>query len=272
MGHISKVENENNEIFDCNFWIGNNHLNNRLSIGKEQLNKYIHYLKTEKIKPNIIISNFFSLFYEPIEGDSQLERMIKDNEELYGCLFFPNQFVSNKNEFEKYLIQKSKSGFKILKLLPKTHKYCIEPWAFSFFYSILENHHFPIMINLEELDITGNKAIKWKTIFEISKGFPELPIIIDGGNSKEMMFNNYFFQLLENSNNIFLETHNLLAFGQLEEISGSFGSGRLIMGSYYPYYPCSLSLGRIRESNMSGEDKTNILYANAAKIFGNIDI
>jgi len=272
MGHISKSDNENIEIFDCNFWIGNNYLNSRLSVAEEQLKEYINYLKTEKIKPIIIISNFFSLFYEPIEGDSRVESIIKDNAELGGSLFFPNQFISNKKEFEKYLMQKYRSGFKFLRLLPKTHKYCIEPWAFSFFYSILENYHFPVMINLEEMDITGNKAIEWKTLFEISNRFPELPIIIDGGNSKEMMFNNYFYQLLENSNNIYLETHNLLAFEQLENIAGSFGSGRLIFGSYYPYYPYSLSLGRIRESKMSREDKTNILYANAEKIFMDIKI
>jgi len=272
MEYISKADNENNEIYDCNFWIGINHLNSRLSVGKEQLNEYIQYLKKEKIKPNIIISNFFSLFYEPTEGDSQLERMIKDNGELSGCLFFPNQFISNKNEFEKYLMQKYRSGFKFLRLLPRTHKYCIELWAFSYFFSILENYRFPVMIDLGELDITGNKAIEWKTLFEISNKFPELPIIIDGGNSKEMMFNNYFYQLLENSKNIYLETHNLLAFNQLEDIAGSFGSGRLIFGSFYPYYPYSLSFGRVRESRMSREDKTNTLSANAEKIFRDIKI
>jgi predicted TIM-barrel fold metal-dependent hydrolase len=268
--NISKVKNENNEVYDCNFWIGNNYLNNRLSVSEEKLKKYILYLKTEKIKPNIIISNFFSLFYDPIEGDSQIESIIKDDGELSGGLFFSNQFIFNKDEFEKYLIQKHGSGFKFIRLLPKTHKYSIEPWAFSFFYSILENYRFPVMINLEELDITGNKAIEWKILYEISNEFPELPIIVDGGNSKEMIFNNYFFQLFENSNNIFLETHNLLSFNQLEDIVGNFGSKKLVFGSYYPYYPYSLSLCRIRESRMSRGDKTNIISANAGKIFGNI--
>ncbi len=267
-----KVENKNSEIYDCTFWIGNNYLNSQLSVTEKQLNEYIQFLKKAKIKPTIVISNFFSLFYDPLQGDSHIENIIKDNQELCGSLFFPTQFISNKKKFEEYLMQKCRYGFKFLRLLPKTHKYSIEPWAFSFFYSILENYRFPVMINLEEMDITGNKAIKWKTLFEISKKFPDLPIIIDGGNSKEMVFNNYFFQLLENSNNIYLETHNLLAFGQLEYITNSFGSGRLIFGSYYPYYPYSLSHGRIRESKMSLEDKANILYENAAKIFGDIKI
>ena len=134
MEHILMIENENYEIYDCNFWLGNNYLNSRLSVTEEQLKEYIQYLKTEKTSPVIIISNFFSLFYEAIEGDTQLEKMIKDNGDLGGSLFFPNQFISNKKEFEKYLIQKCRSGFKILRLLPKTHKYCIEPWAFSYFY------------------------------------------------------------------------------------------------------------------------------------------
>jgi len=272
MSHFSKTKIKKIEIYDCNFWIGNNYLSNQLSVTEKHLNEYIQFLKKAKIKPTIVISNFFSLFYDPIEGDSQLERIIKNNAELGGNLFFSNQFLLYKNEFEKYLVKKYEAGFKFLRLLPKTHKYSIEPWAFSIFYSILENYRFPVMVNLEELDITGNKTIEWKTLFEISKKFPDLPIIIDGGNSKEMVFNNYFFQLLENSNNIYLETHNLLAFGQLEYIANSFGSGKLIFGSYYPYYPYSLSFGRIRESKMPMVDKANILYKNAVKIFGDIKI
>ena len=88
MEHILMIENENYEIYDCNFWLGNNYLNSRLSVTEEQLKEYIQYLKTEKTSPVIIISNFFSLFYEAIEGDTHLENIIKDNGDLGGSLFF----------------------------------------------------------------------------------------------------------------------------------------------------------------------------------------
>jgi predicted TIM-barrel fold metal-dependent hydrolase len=260
------AESKITRICDLNFWYGINHLNNQLTVEKDDIGSCIQYLTSEKIQPLIIISSFFSLFYEPVRGDDQLAEVIRDREGLAGSMFFPNFLFSAKKEFGNYLKKRSKEGFKIMRLAPKSHKYCIDNWAFSYFYSILQDQRMPLIINLEELDVTGNKAIEWKILFEISDKFPELPVIVDGGNSKELMFNNYFFQLLENTKNIFLETHNLLAFNQIEDLAVEFGPGRLVFGSNYPYYPYYMSLNRIREARLTEDDKKNILSGNFRRL------
>ena len=260
------------EIYDCNAWFGVNYLNNELSVDNEDLGNYLNYLGKNVQNPKVLLSHYFSLFCDSVKGDYLLEEIVKKNKNLLGVLIFPNYFISREKDFEKYLIDKFQSGFKILRLYPKTHKYSIDIWAFEDIYSILNKFNFPVMINLEELDITGNKAIEWKTIYNISRKYPDLPLIIDGGNSKELMYNNYFFQLLGRSKNIYLETHNLLAFNQIEELSNKFSSSTLILGSYYPYYSYYLSFERIKYCRILEEEKLNILAGNIKKITENIKI
>jgi len=128
------------------------------------------------------------------------------------------------------------------------------------------------MISLDELDITGNKAIDWGILFKISNKFKNIPLIIDGGNSKELMFSGYFYQLLNAAENIYLETHNLLGLNQIEDLVDRFISSRLILGSYFPFYPLELSVERIRLARISGEDKSRILYGNLNEILRKIKI
>jgi len=259
-------------ICDLNLWYGTNHLNSHLTVKMEDIDTILQYHDKENIVPLLMVNNFFSLFYEPVKGDNQVSSIIKERNDLAGVMFFPNFLFSRKMDFENYLFKRYEEGFRLMRLAPKMHKYSIDTWAFSFFYSILEKQKIPIMINLEELDITGNKAIEWKTLFDVADRFPELPVIVDGGNSKELMFNNYFFQLLSNTENIFLETHNLLAFNQIEDIAGEFGSKRLVFGSNYPYYPLSMTLNRIREARLPENDKKNILSGNFKKLIKNINL
>ncbi len=270
---VNREENNKlNGAFDCNCWFGTNYLDDNLSVSYEDIEKYIGFFIKKQKGSRIFLSHYFSLYYDPIKGDEMLADILRKSQDLSGTLIFPNYFISNREGFEKYLKGKYDSGFKIMRIYPGTHKYAIDPWAFDYFYSILNEYNFPVMINLEELDITGNKAIDWNILHSIAKKFQDMPIIIDGGNTKELMFNNYFFQLLGSTENIYLDTHNLLAFNQIEDISNKVDSNRLILGSYFPYYPYSLSLDRIKNARLPEKDINNILSGNIKKIIGNIKI
>ncbi|MCL4386303.1 MAG: hypothetical protein M1326_08340, partial [Cyanobacteria bacterium] len=170
------------------------------------------------------------------------------------------------------LKDKCSSTFRFCRLYPKTHKYLIDIWAFKKIYSLLNKYFFPVIINLDELDITGNKTFEWSLLFEITCKFPEIPIIIDGGNSKELMFNGFFYQLLGKTKNIYLETHNLLGFNQIEDLVEKFGSKKLVFGSYFPFYPQYLSCERILYARISEKDKINILSGNLRTVFNNIKL
>lgn len=260
-----KMEKEYRGIYDVNLWHGVSNTDSGLSVNDEDLLKYVSFLKNKSDNVKLFISSRLSYNYDPIDGDNLLARLIKDDESLSGVMIFPNYFISREDKFENYLIERLKEGFKLVRFY-KAHKYEMKPWALNRIYTALAKFNFPAVITIDDIDITGNKAIEWDLIYEIASQFKNMPIILDGGNSKEMMYSGYIFKLLENCNNIFIETHNLLALNQIEDIVEKFGSGRLILGSYYPEYPNYLSLERIKFARISDEDKDNIYYLNLKNI------
>ncbi len=261
-----------NEIIDCNFWFGTNYLSQELSVDMGKLNNYSGYLSKNVKTPITAISSYFSLYVDPIDGDNMLTDLINSKQSLIGSMIFPNYFISREKDFDKYLKKKYSEKFKFCRLYPKTHKYLIDNCSFKKIYFFLNKYCFPTIINLDEIDVTGNKAINWQMISDISRQYPDIPIIIDGGNSKELMFNGYFYQLLEKSENVYLETHNLLGFNQIEDLTEKFGSKKLILGSYFPFYPEYLSYERIKYARISQGDKNNILSGNIKTILNNIKI
>jgi predicted TIM-barrel fold metal-dependent hydrolase len=264
-------ETKYKKIIDCCIWYGVHYLNEELSFGIKDIEQAVKIFGQYSLEANLILSSYQSLFHDPLEGDCELESIIYESKHLSGVLIFPNSFITDYSKFKKYLTKKYKNRFKILRLCPKTHKYLIDPIFFDKVYKMLNGYNFPVIINLEELDLTGNKAINWKLLYDVHSKYPNIPIIIDGGNSKELMFNGYFYQLLENTDNIFIESHNLLGFDQLEDIVNKFGSQRLVFGSYLPHYSGHLSINRILYSRLTDTEKENILYKNMEKIFEGIN-
>ena len=183
-----------------------------------------------------------------------------------------NDYFRYPDNFENELKRRFKQGFKIIRLYPKTHKYPIDTMCFKKFYEVLNHCNFPIMISLNELDITANKYIEWEKILKIAGTYENIPVIIDGDNSKEIMYSNYFFTLVNNSSNIYLNTHRLMALNQIEDLATTAGSGRLIFDTYFPYYDTHLSVYRLLSSNLDEFDVKKIAKLNILKIFENINI
>lgn len=259
-------------ITDCCCFFGVNSISPGLSVNEENIIAYHDALATVSNSSTIIVTNLLSVFYDPIEGDNRISELFKRQNFLKGCMVFPNYFIGNEDDFEKYLVGRFREGFKILRLYPKSHKYSISPWAFKDILRILKKYAFPVLISLDELDITGNKAIDWDIIFSIAGEYPRIPFILDGGSSKELMFTGYFFQLLKSAKNVFLESHNLLGFNQVEDIVKKTDSSRILFGSNYPVYPEHLAAKRILFSRLSLEARKNIIAGNLDRLINNINI
>ena len=264
---------------DTNFWIGENNLSKKHSVEESSLLDILIQRKREHGITGTAVTHFNSFFYYPSSGNDLLAGIIQEinagresDLSICGVMLLEQEYLSNPFEFEKKLLDRIREGFKLLRLVPKSHKYPYDLRLLKGIYEILENYSFPVMISLDELDITGDKQIEWGNILEIANKYENIPMIVDGGNSKELMFNSYFFLLLKNSSNIYLNTHNLFGINQIEDIVDIAGSERLIFDSYFPFYEPALSVERIREASLSEEDKKNIAMDNIERLFRNIKI
>jgi len=142
---------------------------------------------------------------------------------------------------------------------------------FHKFYKVLNDIKFPIIINIDEMDITANKNIEWHKIADIANSYSEIPIILDGGDSKELMYNSYLLSLLDNFSNIYIETHNLLGFNQVEDLAVFKGAQRLIFGSYWPFMERNISVSRILNSGLESLGKQEIAAGNIQRIIKEIN-
>jgi hypothetical protein len=263
-------------FFDVNFWTGENYLSQEYSLSEKKTLDILLKRKEQKNISFTLISNFLSLLYDAKTGNRLTAELINQKEFIQagasGVLFMEQNYFFNPGGFSNWLKVSYKKGFKMLKISPKTHKYPFEPGLFSCFYEILNYFNFPIMISIDEMDITGNKNIEWDKIARIANLYEKIPIIIDGGQSKELMFNSYLLSLLNNTSNIYIETHNLLGFNQIEDLVAFKGADRLIFGSCYPLFNEDMAISRIINADLDEKEKNEVAFLNLREIIKNITI
>lgn len=262
-------------FYDASLWIGENNYPEKLTIPDNSIKKLLSGRKKNFNIIGNLITHRISYFYYPRVGNNILANIIADEDlsdyELNGAMAMEQDYFSRPAGFENGLESRYKQGFRVLRLFPCTHKYPFELTGFGKFYEVLDYHHFPTMISLDEIDITGNKNIEWERILKIAARFKNIPLIIDGGTSKELMFNSYLFSLLNNSKNIYLNTHNLIAMNQLEDMVDAGGEERLVFDSNFPYLETHLAVGRLINSGLSLENKCRIAGLNIKNIFKEIE-
>ena len=266
------------EFFDTNFWMGEHNLSDKYSVNDTAALEAISAMKAKYNTTGAFINHFNSYFCSPEAGNDILAGFLQKiktsapSVSCYGVLFMEFDYFKGPGIFSEQLKKRYNQGFRAVRLLPKSHKYPFEATLAKHIYEVLNECRFPVIINLEELDITGDKYIEWMKILHVASSFPEMPLIIDGGNSKEIMFNCYIYLLIRNSSNIYFNTHNLFSLRQIENIAEFGGSGRLVFDSYFPFYETFLSGDRILEADLSEADKANISSANIKNIISNIKI
>jgi len=264
------------KFYDINFWIGENHLSQKFSVPDTRLAEILERRKDKFNITGTLITHFISYFYDPRIGNDIVSGLLSDNDimsfDLDGMMVMEQDYFHEPESFEKGLLSRYKQGFRVLRLFPRSHKYPFEVSGFGKFYEILDHYRFPVMISLDEIDITGNKNIEWEKILEISGRYKDIPIIIDGGVSKELMYNSFLFSLLKNTRNIYLNIHNLLAMDQIEDLAGTGGPERLLFDSYFPYFEPHLSVGRLVNSSISKKNKEKIAGLNIRNIFKELKV
>lgn len=261
------------KIWDGHFWIGQDNLSQKRSVPESRLPALIQGRKEQYHIEKTFFSHFDGLYYSPKHGNDTAAALLKTYpEDLFGILFFEQHLLKDPDCFRPFIQKRFQEGFRILKLLPKSHKYPFEKNLMHAFYETLDALRFPVMIGLDELDITGNKQIEWDKVQVIAQTYEQMPIILDGGDSKELMFDSYLLSLLANSGNLFLTTHQMLGFNQIEDLAGFGRKSRLLFDTYYPFLREELSVFRLLHASLKWAQVQDIAKGSLEKIVKGIAI
>jgi len=256
-------------FFDSNFWAPKGFFDIQ---EKKQLVLNLNELLSYSNITNLIIANKLAHDFDWDIGNKQLSNsnLYQNMDNLYySYILTPDAYYTY--DFEKYVKKAFAEGVRIFRFFPKHHLYYINDYYMKKIFALFSRMKFPIMLDLKELDITGNKYFDIGVLERILDENSEMPIILET-SLKQCMFNRFYFPLLENFKNLYLEVSGMILIDQIEGYVEKFGSKRLIFGTNYPDLATQLSLNRIILSEMNDLDKRNIAFNNIDNILKGIKI
>jgi hypothetical protein len=225
---------------------------------------------------NTVLTNRMSLIYDWNTGNEELTALIEqENTTKAGqkvnvfSSFVLCPDVYHMFDFGQYMEKAYKNRARIFRIFPKAHLFYLNDYYMQKIFNVMAEASFPLMLDMKELDITGNKYFALDDLRMLLAGHKKMPVILET-SLKQCMFNRFYFPLLEEYENLYIETSGMLLMHQIEHYVEKFGSGRLIFGSNYPANDFAINTSRIESSEMSENDRNNICRENIMGIFNKI--
>jgi len=112
----------------------------------------------------------------------------------------------------------------------------------------------------------------WTAIRMICETYPELPVIVEGRPQKILYHNRFFYPLLEQCGNLFLELHNFNVYLGIEDIVAKFGAERLIFGSCLPFNDPNTSQMMVTAARIDEGAKRRISRGNLSRLLEEVRV
>ena len=208
------------------------------------------------IKKAVITSNE-ALRYEPANGNEALAGYIRDTPNLYGCMIL----VPELEDIEAYIDKKLDERFVCARLFPKIMRHSMKKWLIGGILDHLQRRRVPLML--------WHSEVSWDLYESLAAEYPDLPIIIDGCETKLLYHNRNYVPLVRKYPNIYIETHNLALAGELEYLAAEAGR-QLLYGSYYPYNTPNAGMLNLTMGEIRDDIKQLIASGNLNRLIGGI--
>ncbi len=227
------------------------------------------------LKNNIkksVLTNTLSITYDWNIGNNDLldhEDLRESRNIFFSFVLTPD--VYHQFVFSDYMKNAYKNNARIFRIFPKSHLFYLNDYYMRKIYNEMAGANFPLMLDLKELDITGNKYFAIDDLKILLGENRKLPVILET-SLKQCMFDRFYFPLMEEFENLYLEVSGMLLMDQIEHYVGKFGSERLIFGSNFPNSGLEVNTSRIESADIDEDSKANIAGKNISRLLGNINL
>lgn len=107
-----------------------------------------------------------------------------------------------------------------------------------------------------------------REVLAFAEHYAGTPIVVSGYNAlKAYERNTLLLPALERLDSLYVETSMFWRAGLIEEIAGKVGSANLLLGTASAINYAAGPLGTVQRGALAQEDKDNILYRNALRLF-----
>jgi len=196
-----------------------------------------------------------------------IELLNKYKDFLFGYLVFnPNFEDDSLKIIQKYFNHKSIVGIKIH---PSWHLTYPFDKKYEKFWNFASENEIPVITHSWNPDVP-NKSQRYSDPFffeDIIKEHPKLKLILaHAGGRGKVLYD--VINLLEKYENLYVDfAGDIFVPGLIEEYVKRVGSAKIIFGTDMPWVDVRFQLFNILNSDISDEDKRNILGLNAVKFF-----
>ena len=257
------------EFFDVNCLVGKSLFEDKDSGSKSD--NFFSAMAENNIKKSVL-TNRLSISYDWKAGNNAILSFkgLKEKENIfYSFVLTPD--VYHEFNFSDYLSNVYKNKVRLFRIFPKSHLFYLNDYYMRKIFNEMAEVNFPLMLDLKELDITGNKYFAIDDLKILLSEHKKLPVILET-SLKQCMFSRFYFPLLEEFENLYLEVSGMLLMDQMEHYVGKFGSQRLIFGSNFPNTNPGVNTSRIESANIDKSSKENIAGKNISRLLDKISL
>jgi uncharacterized protein len=257
------------EFFDINCWVSHGIFEENLK--NDNSGDLFSLLLKNNIK-KAILTNSLALSYDWHTGNDELlnfKKPGKNKDFFFSQVLTPD--VYHQFVFSDYMENAYRKKTRIFRIFPKSHLFYLNDYYMRKIYNQMAGANFPLMLDLKELDITGNKYFAIDDLRILLGENKKLPLILET-SLKQCMFNRFYFPLMEEFENLYLEISGMLLMDQIEHFVLKFGSERLIFGSNYPSTSFEVNTSRIESADIDTFSKENIAGNNISRLLGKISL
>jgi len=245
-------------FLDANLWIGRPR-NPEFASGFD-----IATLRQRMERYNIyggLVSHFGALAYGAGWANEELLKAIEGTG-LWACITLLPEMFWHEAAGESYLAEMIKRGTRAARVFPATHNFSLRAWCSGALLEALAAHCIPLVL--------WHTETSWEEIRSLCQAYPQLPIIVEGTPRKILYYSRFYYPLLEQCSNLYLELHNLVAYLGIEDLVSRFGAQRLVFGSFMPVCDPNATLMQVTHARISQEDKMLVARENLAQLIAGV--
>ncbi len=249
------------KFLDSNLWLGRPMQPGFCS--RWELNALVGYMDRYAIEGGIVTHNA-AVVEDPYAANEELLGQTEGNGRLLSGLVLTTDLPPGYANWGDYLDWALSKGARMVRLFPKSHRFSLESWCSgSLLDSVNERHMLLTVWHIE---------VGWGAVRMLCERYPELPVIVEGRPQKILYHNRFFYPLLEQYQNLYLELHNLNVYLGIEDIVRRFGAEHLIYGSCMPVNDPNTSQMMVTAARIDEEARRQIAHGNLESLLERIQM
>jgi predicted TIM-barrel fold metal-dependent hydrolase len=149
-----------------------------------------------------------------------------------------------------------------VRLYPASHRFTLARWCSGEMLDAIHVRRIPVAL--------WHIEAGWEPIRMLCETYPNMPVIVEGRPQKIVYHNRFFYPLMKQYSNFYLELHNLNVYLGIEDMVARFGPGHLIYGSCLPFNDPNTSQMMVTAARIDLEAKQRIARGNLEDLLAKV--